>query len=87
MTAGLYGPLIVTEPGETFDPSSDHPVVIGRRNASETSRILQEASSVEVNGAHTPRLVWRAGARHRIRLIDITPDDIFTVSLTGRRSA
>lgn len=84
LTAGLYGPLIVTEPGEMFDPSSDHAVVLGRRNASEASSILEEASSVEVNGAHAPRFVWRAGARHRVRLINITPDDIFTVSLTAR---
>ncbi len=84
LTAGLYGPLIVTEPGEAFDPSSDHAVVIGRWNASEASSILEEPSSVEVNGARDPRLVWRAGTRQRIRLINITPDDIFTISLTAR---
>ena len=28
-----------------------------------------------------PRWVWRAGGRHRVRLINITPDDILSVSL------
>ena len=27
------------------------------------------------------KFVWKAGARHRVRLINITTDDIFTVSL------
>ena len=34
-----------------------------------------------INGERAPRLVWKAGARHRVRLINITPDDIFSVSL------
>ena len=83
LTAGLYGAFIVTEPGDTFDPSTDHVVVLGRRNASAASSIIEDASSVEVNGTHAPRLVWRAGARHRVRLVNITPDDIFAVSLTA----
>ena len=34
-----------------------------------------------MNGERAPRLVWKAGARHRVRLINITPDDIFSVAL------
>src|SRR5687768_3239283 len=34
LTSGLYGPLVVVEPGETFDTASDHVVVLGRRHAS-----------------------------------------------------
>jgi FtsP/CotA-like multicopper oxidase with cupredoxin domain len=80
LSSGLYGPLIVTEPGETYDPAVDHVLVVGRRNASEASGVLADVSSAVVNGEHTPRWVWRAGGRHRIRLINITPDDIFIVS-------
>jgi FtsP/CotA-like multicopper oxidase with cupredoxin domain len=36
---------------------------------------------VVVNGDSAPRFVWKAGERHRVRLINITPDDIFDVSL------
>lgn len=81
LSSGLYGPLIVTEPHDTYDGALDHVVVLGRRDASEASGILEDVSSVVVNGERTARWVWRAGARHRLRLINITPDDIFMVAL------
>ena len=34
-----------------------------------------------LNGDRQPTFVWKAGARHRVRLINITTDDIVTVSL------
>jgi FtsP/CotA-like multicopper oxidase with cupredoxin domain len=79
LTSGLYGPLIVTEPAEAFDPATDHVVVIGRSRINEADSILADARSVLLNGERSPRLVWNAGERHRVRLINITPDDIFTV--------
>ena len=30
LTSGLYGPLLVVEPGERWDPATDHVVVLGR---------------------------------------------------------
>jgi hypothetical protein len=36
-----------------------------------------------LNGRSAPRIVLKAGARHRIRLINITPSDIFAVTLLG----
>ena len=81
LSSGLYGPLIVVEPGDEYDPAVDHLVVLGRRDASEASGIVDEATSVVVNGERAPRWVWRAGARHRIRVINIAPDDILSVSL------
>ena len=30
LSSGLYGPIVVSNPGETFDPATDHVVVIGR---------------------------------------------------------
>jgi manganese oxidase len=82
LSSGLYGPVIVTDPGETFDPATDHVVVLGRSGAAtEASSILQDPESVLINGERTPRLVWKAGGRHRLRIVNITPDDIFNVSL------
>ena len=82
LTSGLYGPLIVTGAGETYDPATDHTVVLGRSGlSSEDPSILTDPHSVVINGERAPRLVWKAGARHRVRLINITPDDIFSVSL------
>ena len=80
LSSGLYGAVIVTEPGSTFDPAVDHVLLLGRQNASEASAIVQDAASVVINGDRAPRWTWRAGTRHRIRVINITPDDVLTVS-------
>jgi FtsP/CotA-like multicopper oxidase with cupredoxin domain len=82
LSSGLYGPLVVTREDETFDPNTDHVIMIGRRGlGSEEPSLLTDAESVVINGERAPRLVWKAGARHRVRLINITPDDIFSVVL------
>jgi FtsP/CotA-like multicopper oxidase with cupredoxin domain len=82
LSSGMYGPLIVLDEGETFDPATDHVVVLGRRSVtSEAANILQDAASVVINGQREPRFVWKAATKHRVRLINITPDDIFNVSL------
>src|SRR4030095_4560155 len=73
LSSGLYGAVIVTEAGDAYDPAVDHVVMLGRRDASEVSGILEDAASIVVNGERTPRWVWRANGRHRIRLINITP--------------
>ena len=83
LSSGLYGPLVVVEPGETYDPATDHVVVLGRRDASPASAILKDAASAVIDGEREPRWTWAAKTRHRIRLINITPDDVWSVSLTG----
>jgi FtsP/CotA-like multicopper oxidase with cupredoxin domain len=74
LASGLYGAMVVMESGETFDPATDHVVVIGRAGPSD------QAPAV-LNGEREPKTVWAAGLKHRIRLINITPDDIFVTSL------
>ena len=82
LSSGLYGPIIVTEPGDTFDPETDHVIVLGRSGlTSEEEAILGAPESTVMNGERAPRFVWKAGQRHRVRLINITPDDIFSVTL------
>ena len=40
LSSGLYGPLIVTDADETFDPATDHVIVLGRQRAdARTSRV------------------------------------------------
>ena len=34
-----------------------------------------------VNGETAPQVAWKAGTRHRVRLINITPSDVFSVAL------
>jgi FtsP/CotA-like multicopper oxidase with cupredoxin domain len=74
LTAGMYGALLVLEAGETFDPALDHVVVIGRSGPGRDAPVV-------LNGAQRQQFVWKAGARHRIRFINITPDDILVTSL------
>jgi len=79
---GLYGPMIVVDADGDFDPVTDHVFMIGRRGIDPAAPdVLIPATPVVVNGATAPRFVWKAGVRHRVRLINITPGDIFSVSL------
>jgi FtsP/CotA-like multicopper oxidase with cupredoxin domain len=55
----------------------DHVIVIGRGGPGK-------GASTVVNGVRDPQLTLKAGATHRLRVINITPDDIFVVSLAAR---
>jgi len=77
LPSGLYGALLVVEPGatgEAYDPATDHVVVIG-------SVGREPHATAAINGERAPQFVWKAGTRHRVRLINITTDDIFIVTL------
>ena len=76
LTSGLYGAMLVVEPGVTFDETTDHVLVLGRGGP-------QPGAPVVINNSRAPDYVWSAGATHRLRLINITPDDIVTVTLRG----
>ena len=66
---GLYAPLIVLEPGERWDPATDHVLMIG--GAFEGANYV-----VALNGSTSPRpLELRAGVRHRFRVINMTIDE------------
>jgi len=43
--------------------------------------VIIPTTPVVLNGDPAPRFRWKAGERHRVRLINITPGDIFAVSL------
>jgi FtsP/CotA-like multicopper oxidase with cupredoxin domain len=81
LSSGLYGALVVTDGDGPYDPALDHAIVLGRRNASEASSVLEDRDSVVLNGDLAPRFVWRAGRTHRLRLINITPNDVLQVAL------
>ena len=80
---GLYGPMIVVDAGADVR-SGDRSRADGRpqRTRSRRRRTCSiPATPVVMNGETAPVFVWKAGTRHRVRLINITPDDIFSVSL------
>jgi FtsP/CotA-like multicopper oxidase with cupredoxin domain len=72
LSGGLYGALIVLEPGESYDPATDHIVIIGLNGVrGETERLLA------LNGSATPApIVMRAGVPNRLRLINITAGSV-----------
>jgi FtsP/CotA-like multicopper oxidase with cupredoxin domain len=67
LLAGLAGPLVVLEPGERYDPSTDHVVMLG-----SPTRLVDQERAVLVSGVANAPLVMRAGVRHRLRVINIT---------------
>ena len=76
LTSGLYGAMIVVDPQENFDDTTDHVLVLGRGGP-------QPAAPVVINGSTDGDEVWTAGLTHRLRLINITPDDILVVDVIG----
>jgi FtsP/CotA-like multicopper oxidase with cupredoxin domain len=74
LTRGLYGPLIVLEPAQTFDPAVDHILMIGQIDAAAS---LTQRSALVLNGRTTPEpIVLRAGVPNRLRVINITPNAV-----------
>ncbi|MGQ0642454.1 MAG: multicopper oxidase domain-containing protein [Gemmatimonadaceae bacterium] len=75
LIGGMYGPLLVLEPGERFDPEIDRLFVIG--GAVHNG----EYSHATINGQLQPAAQrFRAGTTYRLRFINISPDA--TVELT-----
>ena len=67
LRGGLAGPLIVLEPGTTFDPSSDHVFTI------TTTHTLKDALKIFVNGTFSPpAMTCRVGVKQRFRFINMT---------------
>lgn len=76
LASGVYGPLIVLDSGKTFDPATDHIILLGGSGPGRPT--------IEVNrSTNPPPLDVRAGIRHRFRLINITPNFNARVSLRG----
>ena len=75
IASGLYGPLIVLRPGQRWNPSRDHVLMLGEGGPDSTAR-------VELNGSTSPPpLELRAGLTHRLRVINITAEALTEVSL------
>ncbi len=66
----MYGPLIVLEPGQKYDPEHDKTFVVG------SGRYAPFGAMLIVNGTPEPYPVeLRTGARYRLRLINITTNE------------
>ena len=68
---GLYGPLIVLEPGQKFDPDGDHIFVFSLGDYSPLGYMML------INGQPGPDpLPLHAGKRYRFRFINITDEGV-----------
>lgn len=77
LTSGLYGALVVLEPGQPFRPETDHVILFSWDGFEEggSPRVL-------VNGDSIPRpLQLASGATHRLRFVNISPALLYGISL------
>jgi FtsP/CotA-like multicopper oxidase with cupredoxin domain len=74
---GMYGPLIVVEPGARFDPATDIPVVIG-------GAVDNDTAAATIDGRrHPPARAFAAGTTYRLRFINILAADVLAVRLVN----
>lgn len=67
LTSGLYGAIVVLEPGRRFDPATDHVFVVGWDGIN-----LALPPHLLINGDSLPApMQLRAGVAHRMRLVNI----------------
>jgi FtsP/CotA-like multicopper oxidase with cupredoxin domain len=76
--SGLFGPLVVLEPDERFDPQTDHFLIFSMAGTN-----LDLAPIVANNGAD-PVLELEAGHTHRLRIINITPEDLVEMEIVNQ---
>jgi len=70
LMGGLYGPLIVLDPGEKFDPETNKIFILGRAGPDGSRDPLL------LNGLAQPRpLTLKAGTRYRFRFVNIATND------------
>jgi len=84
LASGLYGAIVVLEPGEHFDPARDHVLLLGMEGPKDPRPQKYDRFPVVVNGSRTTQLTLRAGVANRLRLINITTNfGGLNVSLIG----
>jgi FtsP/CotA-like multicopper oxidase with cupredoxin domain len=79
LTTGLYGALVVVEPGQRVSPDVDHVIVISQGGLDD------QKDPVLLNGViDPPPMTLRAGRKHRFRLVGITASPSARVRLRHR---
>jgi FtsP/CotA-like multicopper oxidase with cupredoxin domain len=81
MGAGLYGPILVLEPGERFDPETDRILFFGTAG-SVVNVVMGPYPNYVMNGKAQPEpMELKAGTRYRFRLFNLAGDAPMMVSL------
>ena len=74
MGSGLYGPIIVVEPGQRFDPETDKTLFFGTAGRLENA-VFGPLPAFVMNGKTQPDAMdLKAGTRYRFRLFNLAGD-------------
>jgi FtsP/CotA-like multicopper oxidase with cupredoxin domain len=81
MGAGLYGPIIVVEPGQKFDPETDKVLFFGTAG-SLTNVVFGPFNPFVMNGKTQPEpMNLKVGTRYRFRLFNLAGDSPLMVQM------
>jgi FtsP/CotA-like multicopper oxidase with cupredoxin domain len=83
ITGGLYGPIIVLDSGQKFDPETDRVLVFGVAGHA-TNVVVGPFPNYVMNGKTQPEAMnLTAGKRYRFRVINISDDGPLVLSLNA----
>ncbi|MFI5312398.1 MAG: multicopper oxidase domain-containing protein, partial [Gemmatimonadales bacterium] len=83
MGRGLYGPIVVVEPGQKFDAETDKILFFGTAGAGENP-IFGPFPNIILNGREQPAAMnFKAGTRYRLRLFNLAGDTPTQVTLNS----
>jgi FtsP/CotA-like multicopper oxidase with cupredoxin domain len=77
LTSGLYGAIVVLEPGRRFDPATDHVYVVGWDGPGDPADYVVNGDTI------APPLELAAGVTHRFRFVNIGMAGRVIFSLTA----
>jgi FtsP/CotA-like multicopper oxidase with cupredoxin domain len=81
MGSGLYGPIIVLEPGERFDSATDKVLFFGTAG-SASNPVFGPFPGYVMNGKTSPEpMNLKAGTQYRLRVFNLAGDSPLQVSL------
>ena len=81
LTSGLYAPLIVMEPGETFDPATDHVVTASWDGEDARPPLLPLMVDGAFGSSELEPMTVEAGVPQRFRFINIGAAQRFFISV------
>jgi FtsP/CotA-like multicopper oxidase with cupredoxin domain len=83
MGRGLYGPIIVVEPGQKFDPETDRVLFFGTAGKVDNP-VFGPFPNYVMNGKEQPEdMNLKVGTRYRFRLFNLAGDTPFMVSMNA----
>ena len=80
---GLYGPIVVLEPGEHFNPDTDRILFFGTAGRWANPAFGPFSPYIMNGDTQPPPMTLKAGVRYRFRLFNLAGDSPLQVSMNG----